>query len=210
MTQFSSDFLLSIVERGYFHQCTDLEALDTYATKEVMVAYIGFDATADSLHVGNLLQIMLLRRLQQTGHKPIVLIGGGTTRIGDPSGKDSTRQLLSREDIAANGAVLRGVFDRFLTFGDGPRDAIMVDNNDWLDALVYLDFLRDYGRHFSVNRMLGYESIKLRLERAQPLSFLEFNYMVLQAYDFVELFRRYDCRLQMGGSDQWGNIIGGV
>ena len=210
MTQFASDFLLSIVERGYFHQCTDLEALDTYATKEVMVAYIGFDATADSLHVGNLLQIMLLRRLQQTGHKPIVLIGGGTTRIGDPSGKDSTRQLLSREDIAANGAVLRGVFDRFLTFGDGPRDAIMVDNNDWLDALVYLDFLRDYGRHFSVNRMLSYESIKLRLERAQPLSFLEFNYMVLQAYDFVELFRRYDCRLQMGGSDQWGNIIGGV
>lgn len=210
MTQFTSDFLLSIVERGYFHQCTNLEALDTYATKEVMVAYIGFDATADSLHVGNLLQIMLLRRLQQAGHKPIVLIGGGTTRIGDPSGKDSTRQLLSREDIAANGAVLRGVFDRFLTFGDGPRDAIMVDNNDWLDALVYLDFLRDYGRHFSVNRMLGYESIKLRLERAQPLSFLEFNYMVLQAYDFVELFRRYDCRLQMGGSDQWGNIIGGV
>ncbi len=210
MTQFTSDFLLSIVERGYFHQCTNLEALDTYATKEVMVAYIGFDATADSLHVGNLLQIMLLRRLQQAGHKPIVLIGGGTTRIGDPSGKDSTRQLLSREDIAANAAVLRGVFNRFLTFGDGPSDAIMVDNNDWLDALVYLDFLRDYGRHFSVNRMLGYESIKLRLERAQPLSFLEFNYMVLQAYDFVELFRRYDCRLQMGGSDQWGNIIGGV
>jgi tyrosyl-tRNA synthetase len=210
MIPLTSDFLRSIVERGYLHQCTDLEALDARAAKETVVAYIGFDATADSLHVGSLLQIMLLRRLQQSGHKPIVLIGGGTTRIGDPSGKDSSRQLLSREDIARNAAALRGVFDRFLTFGDGPTDAIMVDNGDWLDALVYLEFLRDYGRHFSVNRMLGYESVKLRLEREQPLSFLEFNYMVLQAYDFLELWRRYDCCLQMGGSDQWGNIVGGV
>jgi tyrosyl-tRNA synthetase len=210
MVQLTSEFLRTIVERGYLHQCTDLEALDARAARETIVAYIGFDATADSLHVGSLLQIMLLRRLQQAGHKPIVLIGGGTTRVGDPSGKDSARQLLSREDIAANAAALRGVFDRFLTFGDGPTDAIMVDNDEWLDALVYLDFLRDYGRHFSVNRMLGYESVKLRLEREQPLSFLEFNYMVLQAYDFLELWRRYDCRLQLGGSDQWGNIIGGV
>ncbi|MDP6952991.1 MAG: tyrosine--tRNA ligase [Alphaproteobacteria bacterium] len=210
MVQLTSEFLRTIVERGYLHQCTDLEALDARAARETIVAYIGFDATADSLHVGSLLQIMLLRRLQQAGHKPIVLIGGGTTRVGDPSGKDSARQLLSREDIAANAAALRGVFDRFLTFGDGPTDAIMVDNDEWLDALVYLDFLRDYGRHFSVNHMLGYESVKLRLEREQPLSFLEFNYMVLQAYDFLELWRRYDCRLQLGGSDQWGNIIGGV
>ncbi len=210
MIPLTSEFLRSIVERGYLHQCTALESLDARAARETIVAYIGFDATADSLHVGSLLQIMLLRRLQQSGHKPIVLIGGGTTRVGDPSGKDSSRQLLSRDDIGRNAAALRGVFDRFLTFGDGACDAIMVDNDEWLDALVYLDFLRDYGRHFSVNRMLGYESVKLRLEREQPLSFLEFNYMVLQAYDFLELWRRYDCCLQLGGSDQWGNIIGGV
>ena len=210
MPDLASDFLRVIVERGYLHQCTDLGGLDARADAGRIIAYIGFDATADSLHVGSLLQIMLLRRLQQAGHKPIVLIGGGTTRIGDPSGKDSARQLLSRDDIAANAAALRGVFARFLTFGDGDGDAVMVDNADWLESLVYLDFLRDYGRHFSINRMLGFESVKLRLEREQPLSFLEFNYMVLQAYDFLELSRRHGCVLQMGGSDQWGNIVGGV
>ena len=210
MPDLASDFLRVIVERGYLHQCTDLEGLDARADAGRIIAYIGFDATADSLHVGSLLQIMLLRRLQQAGHKPIVLIGGGTTRVGDPSGKDSARQVLSPQDIAGNAAALRGVFARFLGFGDGAGDAVMVDNADWLDSLVYLDFLRDYGRHFSINRMLGLESVKLRLEREQPLSFLEFNYMVLQAYDFLELSRRHGCVLQMGGSDQWGNIVGGV
>jgi tyrosyl-tRNA synthetase len=204
-----SDFLRTMIERGHVHQCTDLENLDT-AAKQGVTAYIGYDLTATSLHVGNLATIMLLRRLQKAGGKPIVLMGGGTTRVGDPSGKDEARKMLSDEDIAANKASITGVFQRFVTFGDGPTDATMVDNADWLLGLNYIDFLRDVGRHFSVNRMLSMDSVKLRLEREQPLSFIEFNYMVLQGYDFVELNRRYKCRLQMGGSDQWGNIVNGV
>jgi tyrosyl-tRNA synthetase len=209
MSEFSpkSDFLRTITARGQFHQCTDLEGLD--ALKGV-IAYIGFDMTAPSLHVGSLTQIMLLRRLQQAGGRPIVLLGGGTTRVGDPSGKDESRQLLSEDQIAANTASIRSVFEKFLTFGNGPSDAIMVDNADWLLKLNYIDFLRDVGRHMSINRMLTMDSVKLRLDREQPLSFLEFNYMILQAYDFVELNRRYGCALQMGGSDQWGNIVNGV
>jgi tyrosyl-tRNA synthetase len=210
MTQLKSRFLKGIVDRGYLHQCTDLAGLDALAAERRITAYIGFDATADSLHVGSLVPIMLLRRLQQAGHKPIVLMGGGTTRVGDPSGRDEGRRVLSDAAIARNIAGIRGVFERFLDFGDGESDALMIDNAAWLNELNYLDFLRDYGRHFSVNRMLGFESVKLRLEREQPLSFLEFNYMVLQAYDFVELARRHDCVLQMGGSDQWGNIVCGV
>ena len=175
-----------------------------------MVAYIGFDCTAPSLHAGSLVSIMLLRLLQKSGHKPIVLMGGGTTRVGDPTGKDEARKMLSDAEIATNMAGIRRVFERFLTFGDGPTDATMVNNADWLDGLKYIDFLRDYGRHFSVNRMLTFDSVKTRLEREQPLSFLEFNYMILQAYDFVELARRKNCILQMGGSDQWGNIVAGV
>jgi tyrosyl-tRNA synthetase len=212
MTDFapSSAFLREVVTRGFLHQCTDLAALDAHMTKGPAVAYIGFDATADSLHVGSLVPIMLLRLLQKTGHKPIVLIGGGTTKVGDPSGKDESRKLLTEEDIARNIAGIRRVFDRFITFGNGPTDAVLVNNADWLDTLQYIPFLRDYGRHFSVNRMLSFESVKLRLEREQPLSFLEFNYMILQAYDFLELARRQNCVLQMGGSDQWGNIVNGV
>jgi tyrosyl-tRNA synthetase len=210
MSDSTSDFLREFIARGYFHQCTDLDALDTLARKGRIAGYIGFDATADSLHVGNLVQIMLLRRLQQHGHRPIVLMGGGTTKIGDPSGKDESRKLLSAADIDANIAGIRQVFTQFLRFGEGPSDAVMVNNADWLDGLAYIPFLRDYGRHFSVNRMLGFDSVKLRLEREQPLTFLEFNYMVLQAYDFLELGRRLDCVLQMGGSDQWGNIVNGV
>jgi len=209
-TNLRSDFLREITGRGFVHQCTDQDALDGLAAKGPITAYIGFDCTADSLHVGSLVPIMLLRWLQRTGHKPIVLMGGGTSKVGDPSGKDDARQLLSEADIARNMASIRGIFAQFLTFGDGPSDAIMVDNAEWLDGLNYVDFLRDYGRHFSVNRMLSFDSIKLRLEREQPLSFLEFNYMVLQAYDFLELKRRHDCILQMGGSDQWGNIVNGV
>jgi tyrosyl-tRNA synthetase len=205
-----SSFLRAVTDRGYLHQCTDLDALDARAADSTIAAYIGFDCTADSLHVGSLVQIMLLRRLQQSGHKPIVLLGGGTTRIGDPSGKDSARQLLTDAEIGRNMAGIRDVFERFLTFADGPSDAIMVNNADWLSGIDYIDFLRDYGRHFSVNRMLSFDSVKLRLEREQPLTFLEFNYMILQAYDFVELARRHDCILQMGGSDQWGNIVNGV
>jgi tyrosyl-tRNA synthetase len=210
MSDPTSDFLREFIARGYFHQCTDLEALDTLARKGRIAGYIGFDATADSLHVGSLVQIMLLRRLQQHGHRPIVLMGGGTTKIGDPSGKDESRKLLSAADIDSNIAGIRQIFTRFLRFGDGPSDAVMVNNADWLDGLAYIPFLRDYGRHFSVNRMLAFDSVKLRLEREQPLTFLEFNYMVLQAYDFLELARRRDCVLQMGGSDQWGNIVNGV
>ena len=203
-----SEFLRTLVERGYLHQCTDLGALDATAVSGRITGYIGFDATADSLHVGSLIPIMLLRHMQRTGHRPIVLMGGGTTKVGDPSGKDKSRQLLSDEHIAANIAGIRRVFERFLDFeGDA---ALMVDNSDWLDALRYIPFLREYGRHFSVNRMLGFESVKQRLDREQPLSFLEFNYMILQAYDFLELGRRYGCHLQMGGSDQWGNIVCGV
>ena len=205
-----SEFLRTLTERGYLHQCTDLEGLDSLATVGRIVGYIGFDCTADSLHVGSLVPIMLLRHLQQTGHKPIVLLGGGTTKVGDPSGKDSARKLLTNEQIECNMAGIQRVFERFLTFGEGPTDALMVNNSEWLDNLNYVDFLRDYGRHFSVNRMLSFDSVKLRLEREQPLSFLEFNYMVLQAYDFLEVARRHDCVLQLGGSDQWGNIVSGV
>ncbi len=204
-----SDFLRTLSARGYVHQCTDLQALDAAAASGRITGYIGFDATADSLHVGSLVQIMLLRHMQRTGHRPIVLMGGGTTKVGDPSGRDKGRQLLSQQRIESNIAGIRRVFERFLDF-EGGNAALMADNSDWLDALRYIPFLREYGRHFSVNRMLGFESVKLRLDREQPLSFLEFNYMVLQAYDFVELGRRYDCRLQMGGSDQWGNIVCGV
>jgi tyrosyl-tRNA synthetase len=210
MSEPKSGFLRDFIARGYLHQCTDLEGLDSLAQKGSITGYIGFDATADSLHVGSLVQIMLLRRLQQHGHRPIVLMGGGTTKVGDPSGKDDSRRLLSDEDIARNIAGIRSIFARFLEFGEGDQNAIMANNSDWLGGLAYIPFLRDYGRHFSVNRMLSFDSVKLRLEREQPLSFLEFNYMVLQAYDFLELARRFDCVLQMGGSDQWGNIVNGV
>ncbi len=210
MPGFKSDFMNVLHERGYVHQCTDAAALDDRAANGIVTAYIGFDCTADSLHVGSLLQIMLLRRLQMTGHRPIVLMGGGTTKVGDPSGKDSARQLLSDAQIAANMAGIRSVFEKFLSFGDGPADAAMANNADWLDSLAYVDFLREYGRHFTINRMLTFDSVRLRLDREQPLTFLEFNYMILQAYDFVELARRYDCSLQLGGSDQWGNIVNGV
>jgi len=210
MTQFKSDLLRLLDARGYIHQQTDAAALDALAMKQVVPGYIGFDPTAPSLHVGSLVQIMLLRRLQQTGHKPIVLMGGGTGKIGDPSFKDEARRLMTTETIASNVASIKRIFERFLVFGDGPTDAIMVDNAEWLDRLEYIPFLRDIGQHFSVNRMLSFDSVKLRLEREQSLSFLEFNYMILQAYDFLELSRRAACRLQMGGSDQWGNIVNGV
>ena len=206
-----SDFLNHATEREFLHQCTDTKALDALcASGKPVTAYIGFDCTAPSLHAGSLVSIMLLRLFQKTGHKPIVLMGGGTTKVGDPSGKDEARKYLSDDDIAANMAGIKDVFAKFLTFGDGPTDAVMVNNADWLDELNYITFLRDYGRLFSVNRMLAYESVKQRLDREQPLSFLEFNYSILQAYDFLELARRYNCVLQMGGSDQWGNITGGV
>jgi tyrosyl-tRNA synthetase len=205
-----SDFLRELSCRGFIHQCTDSGNLDALAAKGPIPAYIGFDCTADSLHVGSLVQIMMLRFLQKAGHKPIVLMGGGTSKVGDPSGKDDARRLLTSEDIERNMQGIKAIFAQFLTFGGGPSDAIMVNNADWLEQLNYIDFLRDYGRHFSVNRMLGFDSVKLRLDREQPLSFLEFNYMVLQAYDFLELNRRHDCVLQMGGSDQWGNIVNGV
>ena len=207
---YRSSLLQLLDERGYIHQLTDAAALDTLADKEIVTGYIGFDATAPSLHVGSLVQIMMLRRLQQAGHKPIVLMGGGTTKIGDPSGKDASRKLLTDADIDANIAGIRRVFERFLTFGDGPSDAIMVNNDDWLGGLQYIPFLRDVGMHFTINRMLTFDSVRLRLEREQPLTFLEFNYMILQAYDFLELSRRTGCRLQMGGSDQWGNIVNGI
>ena len=205
-----SEFLQAMQARGFIHQCTDLEALDDLMATRTIPAYIGFDCTADSLHVGSLVQIMMLRWLQRTGHKPIVLMGGGTTKIGDPSGKDDARKLLSEDEIEANKQGIQSIFARYLTFGDGPTDAVMVDNAEWLDQLMYIPFLRKYGAHFSVNRMLSFDSVRLRLEREQPLSFLEFNYMILQAYDFLELRRRYGCMLQIGGSDQWGNIVNGV
>jgi tyrosyl-tRNA synthetase len=210
MTAYHSSLLRLLDERGYIHQVTDAAALDALAEKEVITAYIGFDATAPSLHVGSLVQIMLLRRLQQTGHRPVVLMGGGTSKIGDPSFKAEERKLLDDATIAANIASIRRVFDRILTFGDGSHDAILLDNAEWLDELKYIPFLREIGRHFSVNRMLTFDSVQLRLEREQSLSFLEFNYMITQAYDFLELERRLGCRLQMGGSDQWGNIVNGV
>ncbi len=207
---YSSDFLRRLDTRGYIHQITDAAALDAAAGKGVITAYVGFDCTAPSLHIGNLVSIMMLRHLQQAGHRPIVVMGGGTTKIGDPSGKDEARQLLDDGRIAANMASIRRIFERFLTFGDGPTDAVMVNNDDWLSGLQLVPFLRDYGRHFSINRMLTFDSVRLRLEREQPLSFLEFNYMIFQAYDYLELSRRFGCTLQMGGSDQWGNIVNGT
>ncbi|MEX2201326.1 MAG: tyrosine--tRNA ligase [Dongiaceae bacterium] len=210
MIDLKSSYLREIVARGYLHQCTDLAALDNQAANGRVVAYVGYDATADSLHIGSLISIMMLRRLQQHGHKPIVLMGGGTTKIGDPSFRDDQRKLLDAASIDANIASIKRCFTNYLTFGDGPTDAILVNNAEWLDQLGYIELLRDVGRHFSVNRMLTFDSVKLRLEREQSLSFLEFNYMILQAYDFLELARRHDCSLQMGGSDQWGNIVNGV
>ena len=205
-----SDFLRVLQERGFIHQCTDLSALDDLLRTETVTAYIGFDATADSLHVGSLLQIMTLRWLQKTGGRPIVLMGGGTTKVGDPSFKDEARPLLDTDAIDRNIDSIRQSFANFLTFGDGPGDALMVNNAEWLDRLEYVPFLREVGRHFTINRMLTFESVKLRLDREHPMTFLEFNYMILQAYDFLELNRRYGCRLQMGGSDQWGNIVNGI
>jgi len=210
MTEYKSEFLSSLAARGFIAQCTDETGLDAAANEGMITGYIGYDCTAPSLHVGNLISILMLRRLQLAGHRPIVVIGGGTTKVGDPSGKDDSRQLLSQDQINANKQTIKATFERFLSFGDGPNDAILVDNDDWLSGLNYIEFLRDYGRHFSINRMLGFESVKLRLDREQPLSFLEFNYMILQAYDFLELNRRYGCSLQMGGSDQWGNIVNGI
>ncbi len=210
MTAYNSDLLRLLDERGYIHQATDAAALDALAAKEIVPGYIGFDATAPSLHVGSLVQIMLLRRLQQAGHKPIVLMGGGTSKIGDPSFKDEARKMLTGDLIGENIASIKRIFERFLVFGDGPTDAVMLDNAEWLDALEYIPFLREVGQHFSINRMLSFDSVKLRLDREQSLSFLEFNYMILQAYDFMELSRRAGCRLQMGGSDQWGNIVNGI
>jgi len=214
MSQYKSEFVNRLVERGFMHQCTDLDALDAKCAAKAdgtpLTAYIGFDCTAPSLHAGSLVSIMLLRLFQQCGHKPVVLMGGGTTKVGDPTGKDESRKLLDDDAIATNMAGIKQVFAKYLAFGDGPTDAVMVNNADWLDDLQYIPFLRDYGRHFSVNRMLSFDSVKLRLEREHHLTFLEFNYMILQAYDFLELARRMDCILQMGGSDQWGNIVNGV
>ncbi len=210
MTAYKSEFLRLLHTRGYIHQCSDAEALDANANAGMITAYIGYDCTAPSLHVGNLISIMMLRKLQQSGHKPIVLMGGGTTKVGDPSGKDDARKLLDDAQIEQNMANIKRVFAQFLDFGDAANGAIMVNNNTWLKDINYIDFLRDYGRHFSINRMLSFDSVKLRLEREQPLSFLEFNYMILQAYDFLELNRTHKCTLQMGGSDQWGNIVNGI
>ena len=219
MNTYKSDFLNVLATRGFIHQISEPEALDALARSSTITGYIGFDCTAPSLHVGSLLPIMLLYWMQQTGHRPITLMGGCTTRVGDPSGKDESRRLLSDDDINENLKGIRAIFSRFLRFGDAAgktsgndasNDAIMANNADWLNSLNYIDFLRDIGRHFSINRMLAFDSVKLRLERQQELSFLEFNYMILQAYDFVELYRRHGCVLQMGGSDQWGNIVNGI
>ena len=210
MPNYESHFMQLMHDRNFIHQVTDERELDAMMARDQVTAYIGFDCTANSLHVGSLVQIMMLRHLQKCGHRPIVLMGGGTTKVGDQSGKDDVRQLLSDEDIKQNKEGIRKIFEKYLVFGDGPTDAIMVDNDEWLSGLEYIKFLREYGRHFSVNRILSFDSVKLRLDREQPLSFLEFNYMILQAYDFLELQRRHNCILQMGGSDQWGNIINGV
>jgi tyrosyl-tRNA synthetase len=210
MSAYKSDFLNVLASRSFIHQVSEPEALDALARTSTITAYIGFDCTAPSLHIGSLLPIMMLHWLQQTGHRPLPLMGGGTTRVGDPSGKDESRRLLTDDIINDNLRSIREVFGRFLRFGDGPADAVMANNADWLNKLNYIDFLRDVGRHFSINRMLSFDSVKLRLDRQQELSFLEFNYMILQAYDFVELYRRYGCVLQMGGSDQWGNIVNGI
>ncbi len=210
MTEYKSDLLRLLDERGYIHQLTDAAGLDALAQRQVVPGYIGFDATAPSLHVGSLVQIMLLRRLQQTGHKPVVLMGGGTTRIGDPTGRDESRKMLSDATIDANIASIRTIFERFLTFGDGPTDAVMVNNHDWLGQLGYIELLQEVGTHFTINRMLTFDSVRLRLEREQPMTFLEFNYMILQGYDFRHLAKQMGVRLQMGGSDQWGNIVNGI
>ncbi|MFN4112356.1 MAG: tyrosine--tRNA ligase [Sphingomonadaceae bacterium] len=210
MTSYQSDLLRLLDERGYIHQMTDAEGLDALAKTQVVPGYIGFDATAPSLHVGSLVQIMMLRRLQQTGHKPVVVMGGGTTRIGDPTGRDESRKMLTDEAIEANIAGIRTVFEKLLTFGDGPTDAVMVNNHDWLGQLGYIELLQKVGTHFTVNRMLSFDSVRLRLEREQPMTFLEFNYMILQGYDFRHLSLDMGVRLQMGGSDQWGNIVNGV
>ena len=210
MTTYASDFLRILDERGFIHQGTNLEGLDARAAKETITGYIGFDATAKSLHAGGLIQIMLLYWLQQTGHRPIALMGGGTTKVGDPTGKDAQRALLTDDEIAANIASIKTVFETFLRFGDGPTDAMIVNNDEWLSQLGYVAFLRDYGVHFTINRMLTFDSVKLRLERESPMTFLEFNYMLMQAYDFHELYNRHGCALQLGGSDQWGNIVNGV
>ena len=210
MTHYKSDFLNTLTQRGFIHQCSDFAGLDALAAAKKLVAYIGFDCTAPSLHVGSLVQIMLLHWLQQTGNKPIVLMGGGTTRVGDPSGRDESRKILSLDDIENNKRGIQQVFAKFLEFGTDAAQSMMVDNAEWLTTLNYIDMLRDVGKHFSVNRMLAMDSVKLRLEREHELSFIEFNYMVLQAYDFSELARRYGCNLQMGGSDQWGNIVNGI
>ncbi len=210
MTNFSSPLLKTLHDRGYIHQITDETGLDTLAQKEIIPGYIGFDATASSLHVGSLVQIMMLRRLQQCGHKPIVIMGGGTTKIGDPTGRDESRKMLSDAEIDANIASIRKIFEKFLSFGDGSTDAVIINNDDWLGDINYLKFLRDVGPHFTINRMLTFDSVRLRLEREQPMTFLEFNYMIMQAYDFLELSRLHKCKLQMGGSDQWGNIVNGI
>jgi tyrosyl-tRNA synthetase len=210
MTNHKSDLLRLLDERGYIHQMTDAEGLDALAAKQVVPGYIGFDATAPSLHVGSLVQIMMLRRLQQAGHKPVVLMGGGTTRIGDPTGRDESRKMLTDETIAANIASIFSIFEQFLTFGDGPTDAVMVDNQEWLGKLGYIELLQEVGTHFTINRMMTFDSVKLRLEREQPMTFLEFNYMILQGYDFRHLSKEMGVRLQMGGSDQWGNIVNGM
>jgi tyrosyl-tRNA synthetase len=210
MTEYKSELIQTLVSRGYLNQATDIDALDAAAHDGRITGYIGFDITASSLHVGSLVQIMMLRRMQQAGHRPIILIGGGTTKIGDPSGKDQSRQMLSEDRIADNVAGILKPFEKLMTLGDGPTDALVVNNDEWLSKFGYLDFLRTYGPHFTINRMMTFESVKLRLEREQPLTFLEFNYMLLQAVDFLELARRYDCTLQLGGGDQWGNIINGV
>ena len=207
---FKSDFLQTLQARGYIHQITHPAELDAAAASSVVTGYIGFDATAPSLHVGSLIQIMMLRRLQQAGGKPIVLMGGGTTKVGDPTGKDASRPQLTDETIQSNIASIKTVFEKFLTFGDGPTDAVMVDNDVWLSTYGYVEFLREYGTHFTINRMLAFDSVKLRLEREQPMTFLEFNYMLMQSVDFLELNRARGCTLQMGGSDQWGNIVSGV
>jgi tyrosyl-tRNA synthetase len=210
MPKFKSDFLHTLDERGFIHQISDESGLDALFSKEVVTGYIGFDPTAASLHAGSLIQIMMLHWMQQTGHRPISLMGGGTGMVGDPSFKDEARQLMTLETIEGNIASIKRVFSNYLMYGEGAKDALMINNGDWLRSLNYLEFLRDVGRHFSVNRMLSFDSVKTRLDREQSLSFLEFNYMILQAYDFVELAKRYDCRLQMGGSDQWGNIVNGI
>ncbi|MCB1448476.1 MAG: tyrosine--tRNA ligase, partial [Rhizobiaceae bacterium] len=209
MASFKSEFLHTLSERGFIHQISDESGLDDLLSREIVTAYIGFDPTAPSLHAGGLIQIMLLHWFQKTGHRPISLMGGGTGMVGDPSFKDEARQLMTVETLESNIASIKRVFSSYLTYGDGPKDALMINNADWLTKINYLEFLRDVGRHFSVNRMLSFDSVKTRIDREQSLSFLEFNYMILQAYDFVELNRSTGCRLQMGGSDQWGNIVNG-